>query len=464
MDCAGFCYGLARRDCAGVCSGNSTLDKNGTCCLESEQDCRPICGGTWSRDECKKCLPLYSPKRNHVCRGCDGRLEPNAYLRKHYDACGECGGDGSTCDACTKKVLHAKWPIASDYSNSHGHGHGHNQDYEREEEEEEEEEEKYGQAYMVPMPLGELSVNEWYNYDGNDDRSFGGSGVYPARPRTLRVLAVRDVSGRTFFVFMLSSARHGKTRGQAWLKLTSNMTGFPLTVQVEDDPHGDGDLYDYDEADVSGFFKFRWQRYETDGFVLGPCPSEEDLCVEITIKRASNIDGISLVSWHAESGQLRELLADGGLVPVGEHVQLCTRCSKSVDCAGTHNGAALKDRCGVCGGDGNSCLVGNDTLAAAVGAVVMLSLFCFVGALIYAVHKSYYYTAVVVHHHHHGGEAPPPPPPLQPKTPYTWQPMTVRTAMNYNQGSVQKNLANTTAVAIGSVPQQTGTLRRHARG
>ncbi len=462
MDCAGFCYGLARLDCAGVCAGNSTRDKNGTCCAESEQDCRPICGGSWKKDTCKKCLPRHSPKWNHACLGCDDVLEPNAYLRKHFDACGDCGGDGSACDACTKKVLHAKWPIVKDYD----HGHGHGDDYDEKEEEEEEEEAEYGQAYMVPMPLGELSVNEWYNYDGNDDRSFGGSGVYPARARTLRVLAVHDVSGRTFFVFMLSSARHGKTRGQAWLKLASNMTGFPLTVQVEDDPHGDGDLYDYDEAEVSGFFKFRWQRYETDGFVLGPCPSEEDLCAEITIKRASNIDGISLVSWHAESGQLRELVADGGgLVPIGEHVQLCTRCSKSVDCAGVYGGAAVKDRCGACGGDGNSCLLGNDTLAAAVGAVVMLFLFCFVGALIYAVRKRYYYTAVARTHHHHGGGGGGggPQQPAQPKTPYTWQPMTVATAMNYNQSRAQNNLANTTAVAIGSVPK-TGALRRHVRG
>ena len=362
--------------------------------------------------------------------GCDGVLEPNQFKRKHYDACGVCGGDGSTCPDCSSKVIHASWPNApahyGDDDESESESESEEDAYELENESYQQTR-TYSQGFMVPMPLGELSVNEWYNYNGNNDRSFGGSGLYPARPRTLRILMVEDVSGRSFFVFLLSSGRHGTTRGQAWLSVGSNMTGFPVTVQVEDDPHGDGDLYNYDEATVSGLFKFRWQRYETDGFVLGPCPEEEDLCLRMGIERASNIDGISLVTWDAEEERLKELIPDYRLLPIGEYVQLCTRCSTAVDCAGIFNGDTVVDACNVCGGNGNSCWVGTNALGAGIGAVVMFALFCFVGALFYGWQSKK--AKRVLHQTSNINNN---------MAPYKWGPVPVSTTVYFNDGSLRR--------------------------
>eukprot|EP00794_Sanderia_malayensis_P016680 gene16680-18373_t len=125
--CTGGTTGKTRnylKDCAGVCNGRSMLDVCDVCEQPSQfgassnvsrhQDCNHVCFGTASIDRCGICIGgntgrtaavpdacgVYCNGDNSTCSGCDN--VPNS--GKVFDACGVCGGSGTTCTTITSIV------------------------------------------------------------------------------------------------------------------------------------------------------------------------------------------------------------------------------------------------------------------------------------------------------------------------------------------------------------------------
>lgn len=318
LDCAGFCFGDAELDCLGVCGGTAAEDAFGTCCLIEEQDCSSKCGGTAILDTCEVCRLPNDVYFDATCTGCDGIPVPPPGLPAEIDECGVCGGDGTSCLDCRFKLLEAQWLDKTTHD-------------------------VVGSGLMVPVPLDTLSAAQWYDYDANNDRSFGSQLPNPTGNDAMSIVAVRDNTGGTFLAVTFD-ATSSSTAGSAWLQLGStNAVGAGLVVK--DDPD---DTFIFDHVNVAGAFALQWGSYETDGFVIGPCNPQNGICFELKLKESNGVHKIKVLTWDSENNLLRD--ADPNHYHISAHnvIKVCSKCSEDLDCAGVGGGDHVVDACGVC--------------------------------------------------------------------------------------------------------------------
>ena len=90
------------------CVNNAVRDACGVCGGDGSScsDCSGVPNGTKSIDECGVCLSPSDPSRNKSCLDCKGIIKGTTKV----DLCGVCGGDSSTCKDCAgvpngKKVI-----------------------------------------------------------------------------------------------------------------------------------------------------------------------------------------------------------------------------------------------------------------------------------------------------------------------------------------------------------------------
>jgi hypothetical protein len=295
---------------------DAVCDETGTCCDPTLLGCDGLCDSGSVIDVCGICGGA-----GDSCDGCDGVPASGLVL----DSCGVCDGDDTSCLDCRSKLLRARWFAADDVDTV------------------------VGEVLIMPIPVDDYDIVDWYDYGAGvaNSKSFGvvAGAKNPTLVDALRIVAVRDNGGSSFLVVTLDAVS-GATGGSASLEIASNMGGFPVGVVVRDDPVDD--IFIFNSADVSGLFDFEWPAHETDGFVLGPCPTETALCVNLTLTTSQNINGLSIGSWNTVDELLEDAVPHHSLIDAGATIEVCTHCSADLDCAGIGGGDHFYDLCDVC--------------------------------------------------------------------------------------------------------------------
>ncbi len=335
-------------DACGVCGGT-----NATCL-----DCHHVVNGPHRLDACGKCLLPGDGSFNDSCRGCDGvpgsgRVEdacgvcggdssscagcdgvPNSGLV--VDRCYVCGGDNSSCVRCPQSghrvVYRARW--LCDGGEQCG-------------------DDKELLLVPVPVPVGQ-NASEYYDYrDGSSHSGLEQAGhevLAFAEEHTGHTALLlhhgaaepRPVGPPYAAMDPLNGGWSAGGGGRVTLSMdTLRVAGRGMELLVQNDPRaqpGSRDRYRWNPRTGLGRFRWRWNRHTNDGMVMGAVPFEG--CVLLSWREFYGLDNLTLISHHPAGVHRHEL----PLHP-GKALQICSCC----DCA-------WRDACGVCHGDNSSCL------------------------------------------------------------------------------------------------------------
>ena len=349
--CDQECFSTAVVDCAGECGGNATFSGcDQTCGSTKVRDCLDSCGGTASLDDCGTCTGGGSGLEPNAQKDCDGVCHGTAIV----DHCGVCGGDSSSCADCTGT------PHGNAVEDECGQCEGDNSTC----------------ADCKGVPNGNAVVDDCYVCDGNNANKdqcgvCNGDG-YSCVDCTgvLNGDAVVDCAGVCSGDAVIGGCDNvcgstavvdcdGVCGGDAVVGGCDNVCGSTAVVDDCGVCGGDGSscAHDHEYQPCEG---------KSSGDVCTLCDPDNSDCVETAVVKTcqenpDQPDSLMCDTMQQTEEQTEEQAeADCAGTPNGNAVaDDCGVCggdsSSCADCAGTPNGNAVADDCGVCDGDGSSC-------------------------------------------------------------------------------------------------------------
>ena len=332
LDCDGVVNGNAVKDCDGVCHGTAIVDHCGVCGGDSSScaDCTGTPHGNAVEDECGQC-----EGDNSTCADCKGVPNGNAVVDDCYvcdgnnankDQCGVCNGDGYSCVDCTG-VLNGDAVVDCAGVCS-------------------------GDAVIggCDNVCGSTAVVDCVGVCGGDAVEdcagvCSGDAVIGGCDNVCGSTAVVDCDG--------------VCGGDAVVGGCDNVCGSTAVVDDCGVCGGDGSscAHDHEYQPCEG---------KSSGDVCTLCDPDNSDCVETAVVKTcqenpDQPDSLMCDTMQQTEEQTEEQAeADCAGTPNGNAVaDDCGVCggdsSSCADCAGTPNGNAVADDCGVCDGDGSSC-------------------------------------------------------------------------------------------------------------
>ncbi len=162
--------------------------------------------------------------------------------------------------------------------------------------------------FDIPVIINNRSIIEYYSYGTPYGASYNGN-IILGESEVIQAFIVKDTYDQIYFVVVFDTAPDD-TGGTADVSITSEgLAGQGLSFVVRDDP-GEGS-WNWDDSLGGADLSFSWLPCCTDGFALGPLPTETGYTLDLQF---SSLTGINSLKTHFtdNSGDLasREIPSD----------------------------------------------------------------------------------------------------------------------------------------------------------
>ncbi len=146
--------------------------------------------------------------------------------------------------------------------------------------------------FDIPVLIQDRSITEYYSYGTPNGASYNGDYI-PGESEVIQSFIIKDGYNQIYLVIVFDTAPDD-TGGTADVSITSEgLAGQGLSFVVRDDP-AEGS-WNWDDSLGSADLSFSWLPCCTDGFALGPLPTESGYTLDLQF---SSLTGINSLKTH----------------------------------------------------------------------------------------------------------------------------------------------------------------------